>query len=50
MYELLPDKNPYNPEAERDYSEPWDKEEIAAEYPLFLKDMGYFPVRSVDPG
>jgi len=50
VYELLPDKNPLNPQAGRGHSEPWYKEEIAARYPLFLKDMGYFPVRSVDPG
>jgi hypothetical protein len=33
-----------------DYSEPYDKEQIAANYPLFLKDIDYFRERRVDPG
>ena len=31
-----------------DYSEPWDSDQIAARYPLFLKDMDYFEERRVD--
>jgi hypothetical protein len=33
----------------RDYWEPWDKEQIAEKFPLFLKDIDYFRIRSIDP-
>jgi hypothetical protein len=46
VYELLPDESPYEPGA-RDYSDPWDKEKIAEQFPLFLKDMDYFRSRSI---
>lgn len=50
VYELLP----YDPESRSrgigwDYSEPWEKEDIAREYPVFLKDLDYFRTRQVDP-
>ena len=32
-----------------DYTEPYAKEQIAATYPLFLKDMDYFREVQVDP-
>ena len=32
-----------------DYTEPYDKDDIEARYPLFLKDMDHFTERSVDP-
>lgn len=49
-YKLLPfDEDPNIQGMGPDYSEPWDKDEIAARYPLFLKDMDYFRKRSVDP-
>jgi hypothetical protein len=48
VYELLPNESPNEPGA-RDYSEPWDKEKIAEQFPLFLKDMDYFRTRSIDP-
>ncbi len=50
VYEL----RPYDPDSVEhgigwDYSEPWDKEDIEAKYPLFLKDLGHFRERGVDP-
>ena len=50
VYELLP----YAKESAEhgigwDYSEPYYREDIEAEYPLFLKDMDYFRERSIDP-
>jgi hypothetical protein len=33
-----------------DFSEPYTKDQLAAEFPLFLKDMDYFPERYVDRG
>ena len=32
-----------------DFSEPYTEDHLAAEFPLFLKDMDYFPERYVDP-
>jgi len=32
------------------YSEAYDKDEVAAKFPSFLKDIDYFNERSVDPG
>ncbi len=43
VYELLPF------DEESGYDEPWEKEDIVANYPLFLKDMDYFRERHVDP-
>ena len=31
-----------------DYTEPYDKEQIAAAFPLFLKDIDYFRERRID--
>jgi hypothetical protein len=51
VYEL----RPYDPDSVSqgigwDYSEPWEKDQIAAKYPLFLKDLkGFFRERRVDP-
>ncbi|MGH3146744.1 MAG: hypothetical protein ACRDTR_13195 [Rubrobacter sp.] len=51
VYELLPyTEGPNVPEVGPDYAEPYAREQIAARYPLFLKDMDYFPERLVDPG
>ncbi len=33
-----------------DYTEPYVKEQIAMNYPLFLKDIDYFQTYAVDPG
>jgi hypothetical protein len=44
VYELLP-----HDDERSGYDEPWEKEDIAAKYPLFLKDMDYFDTRRVDP-
>ncbi len=33
-----------------DYTEPYAKEQIAMNYPLFLKDIDYFQTYAVDPG
>lgn len=50
VYELLPfERDPQIQGAGPDYSEPWDKRQIAAEYPLFLKDIDYFRSRRIDP-
>ena len=50
VYELLP----YDPRSVDqgigwDYSEPWQKGDIVAQYPLFAKDLDHFPERQVDP-
>ncbi len=50
VYELLP----YAKESVEhgigwDYSEPYYREDIESEYPLFLKDMDHFRERSIDP-
>jgi hypothetical protein len=51
VYELRPFNGELGPGRGRpDYSEPWEKEDLAAEYPMFLKDIDYFDSRYVDPG
>lgn len=50
VYELLP----YDPHSVSrgigwDYSEPWQKEQVAAKYPLFVKDLDILSVRQIDP-
>ena len=50
VYELLP----YDPDSAEhgidwDYSELWTERSIEARYPMFLKDMGLFSERRVDP-
>ena len=49
VYELLPvSEGPHT--RSPDYTEPWNRDQIAAKYPLFLKDMDYyFRERRVDP-
>jgi hypothetical protein len=50
VYELLPYVGDPRPGGGRpDYSEVWEKENIAEKYPLFLKDLDYFNPRNVDP-
>ncbi len=51
VHELLP----YDPRSVDqgigwDYTEPWEKADIEAKYPLFLKALGHFQGRKVDPG
>ncbi len=49
VYELLPyDSGSVAHGIGWDYSEPWEKAQIAAKYPMFLKDIGYFAERLVD--
>jgi hypothetical protein len=49
VYELLPyDQNTMENGLGWDYLELWRKEQIVAKYPMFLKDMDYFPERRVD--
>jgi hypothetical protein len=51
VYELLPFSGDTRPGGGRpDYSQPWEKENIAEKHPLFLKDIDYFDTRNVDPG
>jgi hypothetical protein len=50
VYELLPvSEGPHPRSPDPDYTEPWNRDQIAAKYPLFLKDMDYFRERRVDP-
>ncbi len=51
MYELHPfERNTGITGTGAGYSEVFDKDQIAARFPLFLKDMeGYFRKRRVDP-
>jgi hypothetical protein len=50
VYELLPyEHDPNIAGVGPDYSEPYVKEQIAAQYPLFLKDLDYFRERRIDP-
>ena len=51
VYELLPfEEAPDIMGIGPDYSKPYVKEQIAAKFPLFLKDMDYFVETRVDPG
>jgi hypothetical protein len=50
VYELHPvSEDPHIQGVAPNYSEPYDKDQIAAKFPLFLKDMDYFRTRGVDP-
>ena len=50
VYELLPfEEDQHIMGIGPDYSEPYVKEQIAAKFPLFLKDMDYFVETRVDP-
>lgn len=50
VYELHPVSEQSGVQGIRpDYSEPLDKQGLAANYPLFLKDIDYFHVLHVDP-
>jgi hypothetical protein len=50
VYELLPvSESPHPRSPDLDYTEAWSRDQIAAKYPLFLKDMDYFRERRVDP-
>jgi hypothetical protein len=49
VYKLLPVSGDLHIRgADLDYAEPWDRDQVAAKYPLFLKDMDYFDERRVD--
>jgi hypothetical protein len=51
VYELHPHSEyPDSQGWGQNYSEPYTKDQLAAAFPLFLKDMDYFRVRYVDPG
>lgn len=48
------DLRPYDPDSVEhgigwDYSEPWEKQDVAAKYPMFLKDLDILRERPVDP-
>ncbi len=50
VYELLPYSEVRNIQGiGPDYSEPYDKRELAYRFPLFLKTMDYFRTRPIDP-
>ncbi len=50
-YELRPfDEDQHIRGLGSDYTEPYAKEQIAMNYPLFLKDIDYFQTYAVDPG
>lgn len=50
VYELRPyDKDSRIQSARHDYTEPYAAEQIAANYPLFLKDMDYLRTFPIDP-
>ena len=51
VYELHPnDPDPDIQGVGADYSDLWQKEQVAAKYPLFVKDLvDYLPVRQLDP-
>jgi hypothetical protein len=49
VYELLPvERDTRYGGGRPDYSGVWMKEDIAENYPLFLKDMNYFATRNID--
>jgi hypothetical protein len=49
VYELLPvERDTRSGGGRPDYSGVWMKENIAENYPLFLKDMNYFTTRNID--
>jgi hypothetical protein len=51
VYELLPVQGDLRPGGgSLNYSQVWEKENIAVKYPVFLKDINYFDSRNVDPG
>ena len=51
VYQLLPFQGDWPPGGRRslDYSEVWYPEDVAKAYPMFLKDLGHFETRRVDP-
>jgi len=51
VYELHPnDPDPDVQGVGANYSDLWQKEQVAAKYPLFVKDLvDYLPVRQLDP-
>ena len=51
VYELHPnDPDPDVQGVGADYSDLWQKDQVAAKYPLFVKDLvDYLPVRQLDP-
>ena len=51
VYDLLPSpEGPGGSGPERVFPPPWQKEQVVAKYPLFVKDLvDYLPVRQLDP-
>lgn len=50
VYDLLPyERDPSIQGTGPDYSEPWQKEQVVAHYPLFVKDLDVLRVHQVDP-
>jgi hypothetical protein len=50
VYELHPkEADPHIAGVGPDYSGPWQKEQVVAQYPLFVKALGVLQVRQVDP-
>ena len=50
VYQLLPFEGDRRPGGGHiDYSEVWDREDIARAFPMFLKDLDHFETRHVDP-
>jgi hypothetical protein len=50
VYDLLPNvSDPSIQGVGPDFSEPWQKEQVVAEHPMFVKDLDYLRVRQVDP-
>ena len=50
VYDPLPKtEDPHIQGVGPDFSEPWQKEQVVAEHPMFVRDLGYLPVRQVDP-
>jgi hypothetical protein len=50
VYQLLPFEGDRRPGGGRmDYSEPWELEDVARAFPMFLKDTDHFEARPVDP-
>lgn len=50
VYDLHPKaEDPHVQGLGPDFSEPWQKEQVVAEHPLFVKVFDYLRVRQVDP-
>lgn len=50
VYKLHPiSENARFPGDWRDYAEPYDDRSLANDFPIFLKDIDYFPEKVIDP-